>query len=144
MWPYLNFSCDIFTGQNEVLPKVMFLHLCVILFTGGVPDQAPSPDQGGTPPDQAGTPQDQTPPDQGGTPPRPGRNPPGPGKVPPWDQTPQNSRLWNTVNIRPVRILLECILVEINSGTHLFSSSFLVSSFCHCYPHVVNESNVIT
>ena len=27
----------IFTGRNEVLAKVIFLHLSVILFTGGVP-----------------------------------------------------------------------------------------------------------
>ena len=26
----------IFTGRNEVLAKVIFLHVCVILFTGGV------------------------------------------------------------------------------------------------------------
>ena len=26
----------IFTGRNEVVAKVMFLHVCVILFTGGV------------------------------------------------------------------------------------------------------------
>ena len=72
--------CRIFfiTGRNEVLAKVMLLHMCVILFTGGgVPDQAPPPgtrqvhppppqDQAGTPPrdqvgiplDQRGTPQD--------------------------------------------------------------------------------------
>ena len=27
--------CDLITGRNEVVAKVIFLHLCVILFTGG-------------------------------------------------------------------------------------------------------------
>ena len=82
----------LFTGRNEVLAKVIFLHLCVILFTGGgVPDQACPPGTRHTPPDQAGTP----PPDQAGTPlpPRPGRytprtryTPPGPGRCTPRDQ----------------------------------------------------------
>ena len=90
---------NIITGRNEVLAKVMFLQVSVILLTGGggVPDQAPPPGPGRyTPPDQAGTP-----PDQAGTPPsRPGR------------YTPPSSRPRNTVNDRPVRILLECILVR--------------------------------
>ena len=81
----------------------MFLHVCVILFTGeggfGVPDQAPPQDQAGTPPgpgrnppDQGGTPQTRPPPGPGRNPPEPGRNtppkdqagtPPGPGRYPP-------------------------------------------------------------
>ena len=135
----------IFTGRNEVLAKVIFSQACVknSVHRGGVPDQAPPPDQAGTPlppdqagtplpPDQAGTPPDQTPPpdhagtppDQAGTPTRPGRYPPGtrhpprPGRYPPGtrhppgpDPLPPNSRLRDTVNVRPVRILLECILV---------------------------------
>ena len=48
-----------------------------------------------TPPEQ--TPPDQTPPEQTHTPSR--------------EQTPPGSRLQHTVNERPVRILLECILV---------------------------------
>ena len=58
---------------------------------------------------------------QGEPPPRPGRTnaPPGPGRNPPRDwgepprpgRTPPGSRLQNTVYERPVRILLECILV---------------------------------
>ena len=107
---------------------------------GGVPDQAPPwirqvhPPRPGrytprtrhppgpgryTPRDQTGTPSGpdtppgpgrytplgpDTPPDQAGT------TPPGP------DIPPGNSRLRNTVNVRPVRILLECILVDICSG----------------------------
>ena len=45
----------IITGRNEVVAKVMFLHVCVILFTGGVSRQAP-PGTRQTPPDQAGKP----------------------------------------------------------------------------------------
>ena len=52
----------IFTGRNEVLAKVIFLHVCVILFTG-----------------------------RGTWPPGPGRYPPGPDH-PPWDQTPPGTR----------------------------------------------------
>ena len=71
----------------------MFLHVCVILFTGGGVSGEPPRDQGEPPPDQ-------------------GEPPPGPGR-PPRDQadTPPGRRLQHTVNERPVRILLECILV---------------------------------
>ena len=83
----------IFTGRNEVLAKVIFLHLFVILFTGG------------------GCLARRTPPGQ--VPPRT-RYPPGPGTPPSPDQvpSPRSSKLRNTVNDRPVRILLECILVN--------------------------------
>ena len=33
-FPY-HTNLTIFTGRNEVVAKVMFLHMCVILFTGG-------------------------------------------------------------------------------------------------------------
>ena len=91
------------------------------------------PDQAGTPlpPDQAGTPPDQTPPQTMQVPPGPGRyphqtrqvppgpdtppdqagTPPGPDTTPGTRPPPPNSRLRDTVNVRPVRILLECILV---------------------------------
>ena len=117
----------IFTSRNEAVAKVMFLHMSVILFTGGVSrknppgtrenplDQADPPRPGRhlqtrqNPPDQA-----DTPPDQADTPPpRPGRQPPPTREKPP-DQadTPHpGRRLQHTVNERPVRILLECILV---------------------------------
>ena len=84
-----------FTGRNEVVAKVMFLHVCVILFTGGVSGQGEpphtretSPQVGRTPPPGPGRP-----PQTRQTPPRPGRHPPrppGPGVHPP-DQadTPQ-------------------------------------------------------
>ena len=61
----------IFTGRNEVVAKVMFLHMSVILLTGGVSGEPP-PGPGRPPPPPPGT--RQTPP------PRPGRNTPGPGR----------------------------------------------------------------
>ena len=77
----------VFTGRKEVLAKVIFLHLSVILFTGGVVWQ-------GDPPPPAGW---RDPPME---------NPPG------WrTNPPPGSGLRHTVYDRPVRILLECILV---------------------------------
>ena len=131
-------------GRNEVVAKVIFLHLSVILFTGGVylnacwdtnspGSRPPGPDtpQEQTPPleqtphradppgvdtNQADTPQEETSPEQ--TPPsrHPPRRPPQsrhpPGADPPGADTPRpGSRLQHTVYERPVRILLECILV---------------------------------
>ena len=85
------------------------------------------------------------PPGPGRHPPRPGRlpprtkenppsrenPPPGPRRTPP-DQadTPPGRRLQHTVNERPVRILLECILVtygstpEVSGCKHVFCSVF--------------------
>ena len=73
-----------------------------------------------TPPDQADPPAGRTPlPEQADppgreNPPRPGRppHPPGPGRPHP------ERRLQHTVNERPVRILLECILVRRNVHKH--------------------------
>ena len=109
----------IITSRNEVVAKVTFLHLSAILFTGGVSASMHAgipPPWEQTPP-RADTPQEQTPPEQ--TPPG-SRHPPGsrpPRADTPWEQTPPRadtppgSRLWHTVNERPVCILLECILV---------------------------------
>ena len=55
----------IVTGRNEVVAKVIFLHLSVILFTGGsasVHAGIPPPPRPGTLPDQAHTPQTRHPP----------------------------------------------------------------------------------
>ena len=83
----------IITGRNEVVAKVMFLHVSVILFTGGVSGQGELPQAGRTPwagrnppPDQADPPK---PPPRPGRPPQirqtppPGRHPPRPGRHPP-------------------------------------------------------------
>ena len=83
----------IFTGRNEVVVKVMFLHVSVILSTGGSPGrETPLPgrtlpqDQADPPPlDQAdhAPPQTrQTPPRTRQTPPWTRQTPPGPGRPP--------------------------------------------------------------
>ena len=73
------------TGRNEVLAKVIFLHLFVILFPGGEYLTRYTPHPGTRyplPPDQV------HPPGTRYTPPRPGTPPPGPG-TPPGLQTPE-------------------------------------------------------
>ena len=121
----------IFTGRNEVVAKVIFLHLSVILFTGGsasvhagIPPPPgtrqtppgpgrPPPGPGRPPWDQADTPGPGRPPQTRQTPPRPGRPPPDQADPPGTRQTPPGpDRLQHTVYERPVRILLECILVN--------------------------------
>ena len=104
--------------------KVMFLQASVILSTGGDWGGSASVHAGippGTRPPQEQTPLEQTPPgtrpleqtpplgpDPLGPDPPQEQTPPGPD--PPGADTPPESRLWHTVNERPVRILLECIL----------------------------------
>ena len=78
------------TGRNEVVAKVMFLLVSVILLTWGVSASV-----------HADTP--------------PGADAP----------LPLASRLWHTVNERPVRILLECILVFFHHW-HTFSPQLLL------------------
>ena len=85
----------VFTGRNEVVAKVMFLHVSVIHFVhrGGSPENH-SPGTRQTPP--AGrTPQNQadTPPGPG-RPPLAGRTPPGPGRHHPfpWQGEPPTGR----------------------------------------------------
>ena len=114
-------KCILVTSRNEVVAKVMFLQVSVILSTGGVsgeppprPRRTPLPDQADTPPEEADTPQTkENPPRPGRHTPNPlpgrGRHPPRPGRPPP------GRRLQHTVNERPVRILLECILVKVCS-----------------------------
>ena len=119
----------IFTGRNEVVAKVIFLHLSVILLRGGRGRVCLSAcwDTATIPPGS-----DTTPPGPGRPPPGPDRHPPDEAdtpldQTPPWDQadppdqadtppaqadTPTGSRLQHTVYERPVRILLECILVN--------------------------------
>ena len=110
---------SIFTARKRSLRRLCFYTcLSFILFTGGgeyltryiPPTQTPSP-QPGTPPG-ANPPPDQV------YPPR-SRHPPGPG-TPPLGQVhplgpgtpPEQSMLGDTVNVRAVRILLECNLVS--------------------------------
>ena len=89
---------DVFTAANEVWGKVIFLHLFVILFTGGSASvHAGRPPQEEAPP--GGDPTEEAPP-LGGDPPEEAP----PEEVPPLAQ----SMLGDTVNVRAVRILLEC------------------------------------
>ena len=127
----------IFTGRNEVVAKVMFLQVSVILSTGGGSPENPPLDQADPPrtkenppsprtkenpprtkenpppPDQENPPWTKEnpppPPDQGEPPPRTKENPPPDQADPP----PPGRRLQHTVNERPVRILLECNLVSL-------------------------------
>ena len=79
------FYRSIITGRNEVVAKVMFLHVSVILFTGGGLQRTPLRHQADTPPDLADPPAGrppsrENPPDQAD---HPGReNPPGTGRPP--------------------------------------------------------------
>ena len=83
----------VITGRNEVVAKVIFLHLSVILFTGGrVWGRHPRPP----------LPRSRHP---------PGAEPPGADTQWVRHPPPPGSRLQHTVNERPLRILLECILV---------------------------------
>ena len=116
----------VFTGRNEVVAKVMFLQVSVIhsVHRGGSPENPP-PRQGDPP---TPTPRQGEPPWDQGDPPRTRENPPGPGR-PPRDQgdTPTGSRLQHTVYERPVRILLECILVNGGLGSLLWCEYSLTS-----------------
>ena len=105
----LSFVTFIYYRPQRSWAKVMFLQVCVILFTGrGVclsacwdtTPQEQTPPRSRHPPPGADTPWEQTPPPQEQTPPRVA------------DTPPEQSRLRHTVNERPVRILLECILVS--------------------------------
>ena len=109
------------TDRNEVVVKVMFLHVCVILFTGGSPARK-NPHRTGRPPGQGEPPWEQTPP-RADTPRGQihlGANPPRQGE-PPGADTPQSrhlprSTLQHMVNEPQVCILLKCILVLENAS----------------------------
>ena len=137
------------------MAKVIFLHLSVILFTGGVstrenpPCQGEPPQTRQTPPLGADpTPWEQTPPRTRQTPPPgadtpPGeQTPPSPGQAdPPWARQtpPPRSRLQPTVNERPVRILLECILVSFYFN---FNINILII-LNKCSHIIANDSSII-
>ena len=88
-------------GQGYVFTRV-----CDSVHGGGVLRRTP-PGTKQTPPPR----QEEPPPDQA-DPPGPGRHPPQQGEPPlRTRQTPPGRGLQHTVNERPVRILLECILV---------------------------------
>ena len=109
--------------------KVMFLQASVILLTGGVSASVHAgihTPQEQTPPREQTHPSKQTPPGAD-TPPKqtplgsrhPPKQTPPTSRHPPGADTPPESRLQHTVNERPVRVLLECILV-----TNIFVTEF--------------------
>ena len=79
------------TGRNEVVAKVIFLHLFVILFTGGV--CIPAYIAAGLQGEGCAIPAYIA------------------GGIPACLAAGLGGGVWHTVNERPVRILLECILV---------------------------------
>ena len=118
------------TGRNKVVAKVIFLHLSVILFTGGGLPQCMlgCPPRGSRHPPGADTPREQTPPGSRHNPPEQSpswnQTPPGTDTTPPGADTPPGSRLRYTVYERPVRILLECIPCSICSFSPICCTEF--------------------
>ena len=112
------FRRDLLPPANEVWDKVIFFHLSVILFTGGVclsacwNSRPPRPDT----PSRTRHPWEQTTPGA--------RHFPGPDTPHPWTRhPPAQCMLGDTGNKRAVRILLECNLVLfIISGSCLLHS----------------------
>ena len=124
----LLFRISFLPPANEVWGKVIFLHLFVILFTGG---EVPDPPRTRYTPGSRHTPRTRYTPQGPGAPPRadtplgPGTPPQRPGTPPAWSRhtpgtryTPQDqvhppvqSMLGDMVNTQAVCILLECNLV---------------------------------
>ena len=134
-------ECKYFYRPQRSCDKVMFLHLSVILFTGGgcLPPQPP----GKTPPS---TPGQTLPPGQ-----TPQQTPPAQcmlGYIPPAQcmlgYIPLPSACWDTVNKRPVRILLECILTwnTLAYRTNILRQNYSVS-YQHCLEAEDNKDNVM-
>ena len=90
-------NVTVITGRNEVLAKVIFLHLSVILFTGGEGFSLPDPPGRRTPPGWRNTPPMENPPRW--------RNPPGwrtppDGEPPGWRTPPPpeaDSGIWSVI-----------------------------------------------
>ena len=69
------------------------------------------------------------------------RHPPQSRHHPPGSRHPPESRLQHTVNERPVRILLECILVNYNKGAGRLYAELLSLADDICHPHVIRMSS---
>ena len=109
---WMNASAFLVTGRNEVLTKVIFSQACVILSTGGGGVWS----RGGSPNFQGGSSKF-----SGGVPPNFGG---GSSKISGGVSPNFRGGLHRkTVNVRPVRILLECILVLVNAnGTSTYNN----------------------
>ena len=127
---YVIYPIQLITGRNEVVAKVMFLLVSVILFTGGVCLSAcwdMTPWEAGPPRKQASPPQKQASPPGEQAPPG-SRHPPGKQTSPKAGTPPPR----HTVNERPVRILLECILVYCYfSIWNTFINPFTFKKYCY-------------
>ena len=88
--------------------KVMFLQASVILSTGGFSSRENTP-PGRETPRQENPPQDENP----------------PARRPPWEENPPGGDPPDTVNERPVRILLECILVEYQNNQNILHDEYI-------------------
>ena len=136
----------VITGRNEVVAKVMFLHVSVILSTGGVLQAGRPPWLGDHPPGTRQTPPaGRTPPVAGRPPPRPGRLPLGPGRPPQLGEPPPpppGSRLQNTVYERLVCILLECILVFDNWSSDSRGIAIMFKRDCNVQIKQVIKSKI--
>ena len=125
---YFHEQSSFYRPQRSCGQGYVFTRVCDSVHSGGSPENPPTPPgtrQTHPPPDQGEPPlAGRTPPNQGeppqyqGEPPQNMQTPPGPGSPhrtrenPPGPRrTPPGRRLQHTVNERPVRILLECILV---------------------------------
>ena len=153
-WYAFYWNAILFTGRNEVVAKVMFLQVSVIHSVHrGVSRNPPSWDQAEPPWDPGDLPGPRRPPWDQGDPPRPRRppgprrppqtkenppdqgDPPGPRRTPPDPgDPPTGRRLQHTVNERPVRILLECILVATCGSSINFLQSKL-KRITRCLPY---------
>ena len=107
---------------NEVWGKVIFLHLFVILFTGGeYLDRYTTTPGPGTPPGTRYTPPQTGSPIGPVTPPRPGTPPLGPGTPPPLDQVHPPSQTRYTPRTREIRATSGRYASYWNAFLHLFT-----------------------
>ena len=93
------FLINFYRPQRSCVQGYVFTRVCDSVNRGGSPENPPLGTKETLPRDQADPPRDQ------GEPPRDQAHPPRPRRPPP------GRTLQHTVNERPVRILLECILV---------------------------------
>ena len=136
----------IFTGRNEVGPSNIFTGVCLSTGRGRGVCLSACWDI----PPGADSPREQTPPDQ--TPPPGADAPPQTRPSPQTRHPPRGSRLQHTVNERPVRILLECILVvqfltkmlPNNRLAHTCLDQPLLQSFIYMISTMINTRGLNT
>ena len=146
---YLKHNWAIFTGRNEVVAKVMFLQVSVILLTGGVsgepprPRRTPPPNQAHTPPKPRRPPRTkENPPRTEENPPRTKENPPpGTKENPPREEhcsirsmSGRYASYWNAFLLQIVLWMLHSKLCKYcDSCQGLYSLAFVHRSILHQY-----------